>query len=142
MTKNPQVEKRKLSEVWKELNTRFTGLMVYTPESLKELASLLLEVLSLLCDEKVRIIAQLKSMPQPDIQEYGRRISQMVGKGMAYEERKMMMELSVGTETWDKIKRLEVLNEIENACRRYESMLRILHDSMKLDLKLSFEGHN
>lgn len=137
-----EVQKRKLSEVWKELTDNFTGMVVTTPESLGKLASLLLEVITLIADEKVRLIVKLKKQPQADVNEYAQRIQKLVAKGMAYEERKMMMEIGVGKDIWDTTKRLEVLNEMENACRRYESLLRILHDTMKLDMKLSFEGHN
>lgn len=137
-----ELQKRKLSEAWKELSDNFTGMVVTTPDSLGKLAFLLLEVITLIADEKVRLVIKLKKQPQFDVEEYARRIHKLVAKGMAYEERKMMMELAVGKEVWDTTKRLEILIEMENACRRYESILRIIHDTMKLDLKLGFEGHS
>lgn len=114
---------------------------IVTPEDLMHIGSKLLEVLSLLGNEKVRLTAQLKTQPQRNTTEYARLVHSMVVKGMAYEERRMMLELSLPKEIWDAKKRLEVVETMIDSCRQYLLTLRLINSALDLDAKLSYEGH-
>lgn len=137
-----EITKRNLAEAWKDLTNEVTRSCVTTPQDLIRVGGILLEVLGYLCEEKVRLTAFLRKQPQGQHNDYDKQFSHMKQKGMHYEERKLMYELSEGKDIWDARQRLRVLEEISDACRRYESTLRMINDTMKLDVKLSFEGHN
>lgn len=114
---------------------------IATPGDLMAVGSKLLEVLSLLSNEKIRLVALLKSEPQPGEDAYGKNIHSLVVRGMAYEERRLMMELKLRKEIWDAKRRLEVLEAMLDTCRQYLMTLRVINSALDLDAKLSFEGH-
>lgn len=135
------MEQKRLADSWHELHELMSKSMIATPEDLIRVGSKLLEVLSLLSNEKVRLVAKLKTQPQTDGVQFAKRVHGMVVKGMAYEERKALSELALPKEIWDAKRRLEVVDTMVESCRQFLFTLKTISSALDLDAKLSFEGH-
>jgi hypothetical protein len=62
-------------------------------------------------------------------------------KGMHYEERRLLERLREPQTVKDARQRLDMIDLMLEGARAFERTLSAYFDAMKLDLKLSFEGH-
>ena len=131
-----------LANRWKALNTHLEGLEFTNPKELQEGAGELLDFLTALCDEKIQLVARLKRLGAHKADEFLKEVQALAVKGAAYEERKLYMQLKEAPEIREVKAKLDTINEMGEAVARYERLLRLIHDSMKMEMKLSYEGHN
>lgn len=136
------MEQKKLSDSWDELNRLIVDTPIVTPEDLRAIGVKLLEVLSLLSNEKVRVTAFLKKQVREDAVMFEKQVHSAVVKGMAAEERRLYRELKLSREVYEAKRRLDVLQVMAESCKDYEMTLRLVNNALNLDAKLSHEGHN
>jgi uncharacterized protein YhbP (UPF0306 family) len=136
------MESKKLSDSWAELNSMIVDTPIVSPEDLRSIATKLLEVLSLISNEKVRLTAFLKKQTRVEAEQFSKDVHSATVKGMAFEERRLYRELRLSREVYDAKRRLDVLQVMAEACKSYELSLRLVNNALNLDAKLSFEGHN
>lgn len=130
-----------LSGLWKDLCTTMTEQSEDT-QSLKKKYQLLLRVVSVAIWKKFKlndIINQLHYEMPADW--FIRRVKDGVSRGLHYEERRLYALLAE-TEDLQKARRsLDKVEIILEGTRRFEYILKSYFEVMKIDLKLSFEGH-
>lgn len=134
------MEKQPLSEAWADLNTKIRETLIFQPHDITNIAGALLRTMMLISDEKIRLVALLKTVPC-DQAEYEKQTKRFISQGMAQNEREMMRHLAVPKKLFETSKRVEVLNEMMESCRRYESILKVIQAAMQVEAKLSYEGH-
>jgi hypothetical protein len=104
-----------------------------------EISRLLLKALVLAYEARVFL---LRGRKEDSAEQYLKSTVNLVLKGLAQDERRAYRKLSVSTEVRVYEDAVEYVDVVLEACKRYESMLRLVADSMKLGVKLAFEGHN
>ena len=130
-----------LANQWKKLNSDLQGLELTNPKQLEKAAADLLGFLTFLCDEKIRVVAKLKSLGVDTAENFIKRVQALVAKGLAYEERRLYIELGEPAKVRELKVKLDMLNQMGESLARYERLMRLIHDSQKLEMKLSSEGH-
>lgn len=127
---------------FKALNELFDKLVITDDRDVNRLTLALLKVMSHAFDLKRVIMREkeqwIKSMIAED---FIKSLSPLVHKGLAHEERKLYVLLA----SPDRVKELKVNEEfvefVLESLHRYESILKTIIYTLRLESKLSFEGH-
>jgi hypothetical protein len=104
-----------------------------------EVSRLVLKTLMLAYEAKVFL---LRSRKDDSPETYLKATVNLALKGLAQDERKYYRKLTINSEMRHYEDTVEYVETILEACKRYESVLRLVADSMKIGVKLAFEGHN
>jgi hypothetical protein len=104
-----------------------------------EVSGLLLKTMGLAYENRVRLIQWKRDAPAD---QFLKATTGLALKGLAYEERKLYRKLNFSQEEKAYEDTIEYVDTVLEACKRYESVLRLVTDSMKIGVKLAFEGHN
>lgn len=131
-----------LASQWKSLNKKLQKLELTNPRELEKAAAELLGFLTLLCDEKIRVVAELKRLGADTADTFMKKVQTLVAKGLAYEERRLYIELGEPVRVRELKVKVDMINQMGEAVAKYERLMRLIHDSQKLEMKLSFEGHS
>jgi len=128
-----------LEELMKKLCTLMLA-SCEAPAELKERYQLLLKVLSVATWNKHVLTGVIKGY-RVSADDFARRARDGANRGLHYEERRLY-ELLREPDTVQTAKRdMEKVEIILEGTRRFEYILKSYYEVMKLDLKLSFEGH-
>jgi len=128
-----------LSGLWKDLCTTMAEQNEDT-QSLKKKYQLLLRVVSVAAWKKFELTNIIKGY-RVSASDFASRARDGVSRGLHYEERRLY-ELLRAPDTVQTAKRnMERVEIILEGTRRFEYILKSYFEVMKIDLKLSFEGH-
>ena len=128
-----------LKKLWKDL----CGAVCEpseSPQILKEKYQLLLRFLGVAVWKKYQYCAII-SKEEKNGEDFLKRTRAGTLKGMHYEERRLFERLQEPQAVKDARQRLDMIDMMLEGARAFERTLSAYFEAMKLDLKLSFEGH-
>jgi len=128
-----------LKTLWKDLCTAMCESPEH-PQDLKKKYQLLLRFLGVSIWKKFQYYAII-SREEKDGEEFLKRTRAGTLKGMHYEERRLYERLREPQAVKDARQRLDMIDLMLEGAKSFERTLSAYFDAMKLDLKLSFEGH-
>lgn len=134
-------ESMEVVKLWKNL----CGTMCNsckTPSDLKESYQLLLRFLGVATWKKYQYFAIINEA-EKNLGDEGflKRVKAGTLRGLHYEERRLLERLREPQTVKDARQRLDVINMMLEGAKSFERALSAYFEAMKLDLKLSFEGH-
>jgi len=136
------VEEQKLNELWKQLAIQLESSLDSITD-VRNTYGLLLNFLSVAWSLKLETVSMLRvTQSQMSGSDYMKSAQQGVLKGMHYEERRIYRRLSLPEKAQQAHIRLETIDDMLEAARQYERILKSLYEAMKLDWDLSFKGHS
>jgi hypothetical protein len=108
----------------------------------KKIFVALLRYLSMLSDLRHHYQCILREYQDTQsAEEYEKEVRSLVIKGMAQDERKLMLLLKKKSDVREAEMRIQEIDSVLESTRRIESILRSILDCIRIELKLSFEGH-
>ena len=125
--------------LWKDL----CGAMcepTENPQILKEKYQLLLRFLGVAVWKKYQYYAIIEET-EKDSEDFMKRIKEGTLRGLHYEERRLLERLREPQAVKNARQRLDMIDMMLEGAKSFERTLSAYFDAMKLDLKLSFEGH-
>lgn len=111
-----------------------------TPTGLKERYQLLLRTVSVAIWKKFKL-TEILGEDEESAEEFTRKAREGVNRGLHYEERRLYRLLAEPELVQVTRKALEKVEIILEETKRFEYILKSYFEVMKIDLKLSFEGH-
>ncbi|MCK4496756.1 MAG: hypothetical protein KAU24_01070 [Candidatus Aenigmarchaeota archaeon] len=111
-----------------------------SPQALKEKYQCLVRFLGVAVWKKYQYYAIINEAEQNG-EEFLKRVKAGTLRGMHYEERRLLERLREPQAVKDARQRLDMIDLMLEGARSFERTLSAYFDAMKLDLKLSFEGH-
>jgi len=111
-----------------------------TPFDLKKRYQLLLRFLGVAVWKKYQYYAIIEETEKDD-KNFLKRAREGSLKGLHYEERRLYERLQEPQAVKDARQRLDMIDLMLEGAKSFERTLSAYFDAMKLDLKLSFEGH-
>jgi hypothetical protein len=127
--------------LWKDVCVSMTT----SPEHLQELKNkyqLLLRFLGVAVWKKYQlfdVISKAEGAMNPE--ERMKRIKEGTLRNFHYEERRLLERLGEPQALKDARQKLDTIDIMLEGARKFEGVLSAYFEAMKLDLKLSFEGH-
>lgn len=132
-------ESFELKKLWKDLCADMCG-SCETPFDLKEKYQLLLRFLGVAVWKKYQYYAII-NVQEKNSEDFLKRTQTGTLKGLHYEERRLLERLQEPQAVKDARQRLDMIDLMLEGAKSFERTLSAYFDAMKLDMKLSFEGH-
>lgn len=132
-------ESFEIKKLWKNLCATMCSPCEH-PQNLKENYQLLLRFLGVAVWKKYQYYAIINE-EEKDGEAFLKRTRDGTLKGMHYEERNLLERLREPQAVKDARQRLDMIDLMLEGARAFERTLSAYFEAMKLDLKLSFEGH-
>ena len=132
-------ESFELKKLWKNLCATMCS-SCETPSDLKNSYQFLLRFLGVAVWKKYQYYAIIEETEKDD-KDFLKRTREGSLKGLHYEERKLLERLREPQAVKDAKQRLDMIDMMLEGAKSFERTLSAYFDAMKLDLKLSFEGH-
>ena len=128
--------KEQLDVLWSDLK----GNLFVDERDVKRGYFALVQFVTLVSEEKSRCLEMIRTGTKFDV-DFEQRVRSLVLKGMAQNEREKMLLLAQPVEVRLATVRLQELNHYLESARQVESILRGILDCIRVELKLSYEGH-
>jgi len=132
-------ESMEVKKLWKNLCATICN-SCETPSDLKKSYQLLLRFLGVAVWKKYQYYAIINKEDKSG-EDFLKRTQTGTLKGLHYEERRLLERLREPQTVKDARQRLDMIDLMLEGARAFERTLSAYFDAMKLDLKLSFEGH-
>lgn len=132
-------ESFELKKLWKNLCATMCE-HDESPQALKEKYQFLLRFLGVAVWKKYQYYAIIEETEKDD-KNFLKRAREGSLKGLHYEERRLLERLREPQAVKDARQRLDMIDLMLEGTRAFERTLSAYFEVMKLDLKLSFEGH-
>ncbi|MBA7710396.1 hypothetical protein ES703_119338 [subsurface metagenome] len=132
-------ESFEIKKLWKNLCATMCN-SCETPFDLKKSYQLLLKFLGVAVWKKYQYYAIIEGTEKDD-KNFLKRAREGSLKGLHYEERRLLERLREPQAVKDARQRLDMIDLMLEGARAFERALSAYFDAMKLDLRLSFEGH-
>ena len=132
-------ESFEVKKLWKNLCATMCS-PCKTPSDLRARYQFLLRFLGVAVWKKYQYYAIIEET-EKDSGAFMKRIKEGTLRGLHYEERRLLERLREPQAVKDARQRLDMIDLMLEGARSFERTLSAYFDAMKLDLKLSFEGH-
>lgn len=130
-----------LTGLWRDLCGAMCEFSEH-PQALKEKYQLLLRFLGVAVWKKYKEFAIIdEEEKKKNSGDVLKRIREGTLRGLHYEERRLLERLREPQTVKDARQRLEAIDLMLEGAKSFERTLSAYFEAMKLDLKLSFEGH-